>query len=56
MEPYGFPATVVTEDQKKVQQNLLDLVTNFASSGEAAGCGGRDWQAVTVESRVEHSH
>ena len=45
--PYGFPVPVVTEDQKKVQQNLVSLVTNFAISGVAEWNGV--WQPVTVE-------
>ena len=33
MDPPGFPQSVVTEDQKKVQQNLLDLISSFATTG-----------------------
>ena len=33
MEPPGFPAAVVTDGQKKVQQNLLDLITSYATNG-----------------------
>ena len=38
---------MVTDDQKKVQQNLQDLLTTFAISGVAQWSG--DWQPVTVE-------
>ena len=33
MEPPGFPAAVVTDGQKKVQQNLLDLIISYATNG-----------------------
>ena len=33
MEPPGFPPAVVTEGQKTVQQNLLDIISSFATTG-----------------------
>ena len=51
VDPYGFPPPVVTEDQKKVQQNLLDVVTTFAIAGVAQCSAG--WLPVTVWSQQQ---
>ena len=33
MNPQGFPKAVETEDQRKMQTRLLDIITSFSSSG-----------------------
>ena len=54
MEPPGFPPTVVTEDQKKVQNHLLNIVSSFARDGETGAVPvlGRVWEAVEAETGV----
>ena len=56
MDPPGFPAAVVTEDQKKVQQNLLDLVCSYASTGQpsARGLEGGVAQPLQPESGISN--
>ena len=39
MDPPGFPPPVVTDGQKRVQQNLLDLISSFATDGNPTVTG-----------------
>ena len=50
MDPPGFPSTVVTDSQKKVQRYLVNIVSSFAASGDPSSTEefGPIWEPVQV--------
>ena len=50
MDPPGFPSTVVTDSQKRVQRSLVNIVSSFAASGDPSATEefGPIWKAVQV--------
>ena len=50
MDPPGFPARVVTENQKTVQRFLLDIVSTFSQSGDPSATNtlGGIWEPLEV--------